>query len=95
MKTFYVYVMASRKNGTLYIGVTNDIARRVHDHRLGVGSKFVRDYGVTRLVYFENYERVVDAIAREKALKKWRRQWKIELIESANPDWDDWYLTLK
>jgi len=91
---YYVYIMASQKNGTLYIGVTNDIAARAFAHRDGNGSTFTAKYKVSRLVYMEIFDDVNEAIAREKQLKKWRRQWKIELIESANPDWDDLYLKL-
>ena len=91
---YYVYIMASQKNGTLYIGVTNNIAARATAHREGRGSTFVTRYRVNRLVYMEIFDRIDDAIGREKELKKWKRQWKIELIESANPDWDDLYLKL-
>ena len=91
---YYVYIMASQKNGTLYIGVTNNIGSRVLAHREGRGSSFARRYGVTRLVFMEIFDDVNEAIAREKELKKWRRQWKIDLIESANPDWDDLFLKL-
>ncbi len=86
----WVYMMADRYRGTIYTGVTADIARRTWQHRQGRGSKFVRKYRLLRLVYAEPYERIDDAIAREKAIKKWRRQRKIELIEKANPDWLDW-----
>ena len=91
---YHVYIMASQKNGTLYIGVTNNIGARTFAHREGRGSGFAKKYGVRRLVYMEIFEHVNEAIAREKELKKWRRQWKIELIESMNPDWDDLYLKL-
>jgi len=94
VKTYYVYIMASQKNGTLYIGVTNNISARVFMHREGRGSAFAAKYHVKRLVYCETYNDVNDAIAREKRLKKWRRQWKIGLIEEMNPDWDDLYLKL-
>jgi putative endonuclease len=83
--------MADRYRGTLYIGVTSDLAARVWAHRQGRGSKFCERYGLKRLVYAEEAATIVEAIAREKALKKWNRAWKIELIESANPDWDDWW----
>ncbi len=90
----YVYILASRKNGTLYTGVTSDLAGRLLQHRTGTGSKFAARYGVVRLVWFDEYELVVDAIAREKAIKKWPRQWKIKLIEEQNPNWHDisWHL---
>ena len=87
--TCWVYILASRYRGTLYIGVTADIARRSWQHREGIGSGFTKRYEVHRLVYAEEYPTIAEAIAREKALKKWRRAWKIELVETANPDWDD------
>ena len=91
---YAVYIMASRRNGTLYVGVTNDLARRVHEHRNGGGATFTRKYGVTRLVWCERYADINEAIAREKQLKKWERAWKLELIEAMNPDWADLYETL-
>ena len=86
---YYVYILASRRYDTLYIGVTNDLRCRLEQHRNGLGSKFVRKYGVHRLVYVESYERVQDAIRREKQLKKWNRDWKIQLIEKENLEWSD------
>ena len=86
---YYVYILASRRHGTLYIGVTNSVQKRLEQHRLGKGSKFVKAYGVFRLVYVEAYERVEEAIAREKQLKRWKRDWKIELIERDNLEWRD------
>ncbi|MGD9801735.1 MAG: GIY-YIG nuclease family protein [Parvularculaceae bacterium] len=94
VKRYYVYILASRRNGTLYIGVTNNINHRAFEHREGRGSIFTSKYGVCRLVYYEVFNRIEDAIDREKALKKWKRSGKIELIESMNPDWDVLYLTL-
>jgi len=91
---YAVYIMASRRNGTLYIGVTNDLAKRAFDHRNGKGSVFTKRYGVTMLVWHESYADIREAIAREKQLKKWERRWKLELIEAMNPTWDDLYLTL-
>ena len=91
---YAVYIMASRRNGTLYIGVTNDIARRAGEHRSRAGAAFTCKYGVTQLVWYEHYADVNEAIAREKQLKKWRRAWKLELIEAMNPDWIDLYETL-
>ncbi|MEQ8356073.1 MAG: GIY-YIG nuclease family protein [Kiloniellaceae bacterium] len=88
---YHVYILASCKHGTLYIGVTNDIARRVWEHRQGRGSKFVQKYRVTRLVYVEAHEEIARAIQREKTLKEWQRAWKIQLIERDNPDWEDLY----
>ena len=89
MRGGWVYIMADRYRGTLYIGVTSDIAARVWAHREGRGSKFCARYGLTKLVYAEQAPTIVEAIAREKAIKKWNRAWKIELIEAANPDWGD------
>jgi putative endonuclease len=89
-----VYILANRKNGALYTGVTNDIARRITEHREGTGSKFAAEYGITMLVYVEHHDDISDAIAREKAIKKWRRVWKIRLIESVNPDWRDLYFDI-
>jgi len=86
-----VDILASRKHGTLTIGVTNDIARRVWDHRQGQGSRFVRRYRVTRLVHVDTHEEIACAIQREKTMKAWPRAWKIRLIERDNPDWDDLY----
>ncbi|OKO70935.1 GIY-YIG nuclease family protein [Bradyrhizobium sp. NAS96.2] len=86
---YYVYILASRRHGTLYIGVTNDLRNRLTLHRSGHGSPFVKKYDVTRLVYVEVYATPQEAIAREKALKEWRRDWKIRLIEQDNPEWND------
>jgi putative endonuclease len=87
---YCVYILASRRNGTLYVGVTNDLVRRVWEHRQGIGG-FTTKYGVTRLVYFEDTPNVTAAIQREKNLKRWSRAWKIALIERANPEWGDLY----
>jgi putative endonuclease len=91
MKTYYVYIMASKKNGTLYIGVTNDLIRRVWQHKNDINEGFTKKYGVHRLVWYEATNDVRGAIQREKQMKKWRRQWKINLIEEENPDWIDLY----
>jgi len=85
----WVYIMSDRKDGVLYIGVTSDLSRRIVQHREGKGSAFCRRYGLKRLVYAEEHDSIEDAIAREKAMKAWKRAWKIELIEGANPEWDD------
>ena len=90
----WVYIMTDRYRGTLYIGVTSDIAARVWAHREGRGSKFCKSYGLTRLVYAEQAPTIEEAIAREKALKKWNRAWKIELIEHVNPQWADLFETI-
>ncbi len=92
--SYYVYILASQKNGTLYIGVTNDLGRRVYEHKQGEGAIFTRRYKVHRLVYYEIYDRIDEAISREKQMKKWNRQWKIDLIEGMNPKWNDLYLSL-
>ena len=85
----WVYIMSNRKDGVLYIGVTSDLSRRIVQHREGKGSAFCRRYGLTRLVYAEEHDSIEEAIAREKAMKAWKRAWKIELIEAVNPAWDD------
>ena len=89
--SYYVYILASRIGGTLYIGVTNDLIRRVGEHRLKIAASFTKDYDVTRLVYFERFDQIEQAIHREKRLKKWPRAWKISLIEKDNPNWIDLY----
>jgi len=94
VREYYVDILASRRNGTLYIGITNDLARRVFEHREGTGARFAKRYGVGLLVYYESYRGVRDAIAREKMLKKWRRDWKLQLIETGNPHWQDLYESL-
>jgi putative endonuclease len=86
---YYVYIMASRRNGTLYTGVTNNIARRAHQHKNEEIGGFTQRYKVHTLVYFEGYEFIEDAIKREKTLKRWHRSWKVGLIERENPTWRD------
>jgi putative endonuclease len=88
---YYVYLLASKKHGTLYLGVTNDIVRRVYEHRTKAVAGFTARYGIDKLVWFEIYDDPLTAIAREKELKKWRRDWKIRLIEEENPGWVDLY----
>ena len=90
----WVYLMADRYRGTLYVGVTTDLASRVTQHREGKGSEFCRVHGLTRLVWADHCGTIDEAIAYEKRLKRWRRAWKIDLIEKMNPDWDDLYETL-
>jgi len=93
---YYIYILASKRNGTLYIGVTNSLFRRSFQHKLKENPKsFTARYNVTRLVYFETYGYIQDAIQREKQLKKWKRQWKIELIEKENPTWRDLFLDME
>lgn len=94
VRTFAVYKLASRRNGTLYIEVTNNLAVRIHQHWTGTGRVFTRRYRVSQLVWYERYEDVNEAIAREKQLKKWERRWKLKLIEDLNPRWSDLYDTL-
>ena len=89
MKTFYVYILCSGKNGTLYIGVTNDLNRRIQIHKKKLIPGFTQLYNVDCLVYYEVFESITVAIRREKQLKKWNRQWKIQLIEKVNPTWQD------
>ena len=88
---FYVYLLASRRNGTFYIGVTNDLARRTHEHREKQAASFTQRYNVTRLVYYETYGTAEEAIRREKRLKRWPRAWKLREIETFNPTWRDLY----
>jgi putative endonuclease len=90
-RSFYVYILASRIGGTLYIGVTNDPIRRVAEHRLKSVKGLTKKYEVDKLVYFEQFDDAENAIGREKQLKKWNRAWKIRLIEEVNPNWDDLY----
>ena len=90
-RSFYVYILASHIGGTLYIGVTNDIIRRVAEHTLKIAEGFTKRYDVSRLVYFEIFDQIEHAIQREKRLKKWPRAWKVSLIEKDNPDWLDLY----
>ena len=91
MKQPCVYMMASRRNGTLYVGVTADLIARVSQHRAGTAEGFSKKYGVTSLVWFEFHETMVEAIAREKLIKNWKRAWKIDLIQASNPYWLDLY----
>ena len=88
---YYVYLLASDRNGTLYLGVTNDLVRRVYEHKNKILRGFTSQYGVDRLVWFETYDDPTNAIAREKDIKKWRRAWKLRLIEQSNPQWVDLY----
>ncbi len=85
----WVYIMTNRPNGTLYVGVTADLARRVWEHREGTADGFTKRYGIKRLVYAEPYEDIVSAIQRETALKRWLRAWKVRLIVETNPQWED------
>lgn len=91
-QNYYVYILASRYSRILYIGVTRDIRKRVYIHKEMSEESFTKKYRVTRLVYFEEYDNVANAIIREKAMKKWNRSWKIRLIEKNNPNWNDLYI---
>jgi putative endonuclease len=90
-KFYYVYILASKPWGTIYVGMTDDLIRRVLEHKQGLIPGFTKIYGVKMLVYYEQTELVLSAITREKQLKKWKREWKIRLIESMNPEWKDLY----
>jgi putative endonuclease len=91
MNQYFVYIMASRQNGTLYVGVTNNLLRRVYEHREGILDGFSKKYDIKRLVYYEIHQDIKEAIAREKRIKSWKRDWKLRLIEEANPEWKDLY----
>jgi len=91
---YWLYILASRRNGTLYTGVTNDLARRTQQHREGLVPGFTRKYDVKLLVYYELHHDINSAILREKRIKSWRRQWKLELIEADNPQWRDLWAEL-
>ncbi len=90
----YVYIMASQRNGTLYVGVTSNLIKRIWEHKTNIVEGFTKKYGVHTLVWYERHEIMESAIQRERALKKWRRKWKTDLIESDNPGWHDLYGTI-
>ena len=94
MKQPCVYLLASRRNGTLYVGVTSDLVRRIWEYRNHVVHGFTKKYGVDKLVWYEPHDSMESAIQREKAIKEWKRAWKLDLIEKANPEWVDLYETL-
>jgi putative endonuclease len=94
MKEYYVYMICSKRNGTLYIGVTSDLVKRVYEHKNKLANGFSKKYDVHRLVWYESHETVEEAIVREKQIKKWNRRWKLRLIERDNPEWDDLYETI-
>jgi len=91
MKGGYVYIMSNKRDGTLYIGVTGNLSRRIWEHRESIIAGFTRRYGLKRLVYYESYEDIRNALQREKNLKHWPREWKLALIQQMNPDWEDLY----
>jgi len=90
-KIYVVYILANKKNGTIYVGVTGDLKRRMIEHRKGLVEGFTQEYDIKKLVYMEQYQYVDKAITREKQLKNWKREWKIDLIEERNPEWIDLY----
>ncbi len=94
MKQYFVYILASGKHGTLYTGMTNNLKKRVYEHKTHRADGFTKKYNINKLVYFERFRDVNYAINREKRLKKWRRQWKINLIEKDNPDWNDLFVNM-
>jgi len=94
VESYFVYILAGKRNGTLYIGVTNNLVRRIYEHKNNLLPGFTSKYNVHNLVYFEQTEDVNAALNRGKQLKKWHRQWKIDLIEKENPDWNDLYEVL-
>ena len=94
MRGGFVYIMANRRNGTLYVGVTSDLPRRAYQHREGLVDGFTKDYGLKLLVYFDQFDDIRTAIQREKAIKHWPRAWKVRLIHGFNPDWRDLYASL-
>ena len=89
--SYCVYILASRKNGAIYVGITNDLVRRIYEHRTKAVRGFTSKYNITRLVWFEIYDDPISAISREKELKKWKRAWKTLLVEAQNPHWNDLY----
>ncbi len=91
---YFVYILSSKRNGTLYIGFTSDLVKRIYEHKSNIVDGFTKKYGVHDLVYFEQHQDVSEAITREKQIKKWNREWKMQLIEKNNPDWKDLYGTL-
>ncbi len=93
-KIFCIYILASRKDGALYIGVTSNLIKRIYEHKEGLVDGYTKKYNIKQLVYFETHENAEAAILRESQMKAWKRQWKIELIEKNNPDWKDLYETL-
>jgi putative endonuclease len=90
-ETFFVYILASQRRGTLYVGVTSDLIKRVYEHKSGLVHGFTKHYGVHRLVYYEMAENAEVALSRERQIKKWKRVWKLKLIEECNPEWKDLY----
>ncbi len=94
MENFYVYILASEKNGTLYVGITSDLIKRIYEHKNNIVKGFTEKYKVHKLVYYEECSDIYEAIQRKKQVKRWYRKWKIELIENFNPEWEDLYYKL-
>lgn len=94
MKSYYVYIVASKRNGTLYIGVTSDLVKRIYDHKEGLIDGFTKKYNINILVYYEEFGDINEAIKREKNIKAWKREWKLKTIEEFNPQWVDLYDSL-
>jgi putative endonuclease len=94
-ENFYVYILASQRSGTLYVGVTSNLTKRVYEHKSGLADGFTKQYGVHRLVYYEIAEDAEAALTRERQIKKWNRAWKLRLIEEHNPEWEDLYNSLR
>lgn len=88
---YYIYILASKRNGTLYVGVTSNLIKRIYEHKNNLVDGFTKKYSIHHLVYYEQVENSITAIQREKQLKKWKRLWKLKLIENSNPEWDDLY----
>lgn len=91
---YYVYILAKARNSTFYVGVTNDLIRRVYEHKMGLADGFTKKYGIKTLVYYEQHEYINEAIRREKLIKKWKREYKVNVIECQNPGWKDLYKSL-
>ena len=91
---YYIYILTNKRHGTFYTGVTNDLPRRIFEHKEKLADGFTKKYGLTMLVYYEIYEDIRDAIAREKLIKKWKRSFKIDAVEKLNPQWKDLYFEL-
>lgn len=94
MKRFYVYILSNKRNGTLYTGVTSDLVKRIYEHKKNLVDGFTKKYSIHRLIWYEPHETAETAIIRERQIKKWKRQWKLELIERHNPQWNDLSETL-
>ena len=94
MKNYYVYILTNKKNGVLYIGMTSSLIKRIQEHREKLVKGFTEKYNIHKLIYYEQTEDISSALAREKSLKKWNRNWKIQLIEKENPNWEDLYFNI-